>query len=118
MTPVTPHRSLAAGPPRTAPRGTSRLLQYVVLFVGGAVAADALVGEKGLLATIRTRQEYRVLQESLAGARTENARLREQARQLREVPEVIEGYARRELGLIRRGEMLFIIRELPAPNPR
>ena len=93
---------------------TGRRLQYLVLFIGCVLGADALVGEKGLLAMIRARQEYRVLQASLAGARAENARLREQARQLREVPEVIERHARRELGLIRKGEMLFIIRELPS----
>ena len=97
-----------------------RRLQYLVIFIGCVVGADALVGEKGLLAMIRARQEYHALQESLASARAENARLREQARQLREVPAAIEGHARRELGLIRPGETLFIIRELPAsdsPSP-
>ena len=95
-----------------------RTLNCVILFIGCVIGADALVGEKGLLATIRTRQQYRVLQESLADARAENARLREQARRLREVPAAIEDQARRELGLIRPGEKLFIIRELPASDAR
>jgi len=95
-----------------------RTLNCVILFIGCVIGADALVGEKGLLATIRTRQQYRVLQESLTEARAENARLREQARRLREVPSAIEEQARRELGLIRPGEKLFIIRELPDSDAR
>ena len=79
---------------------------------------DALVGEKGLPAMIHARQQHRALQDSLAGAKAENARLREQARQLREVPAVIEAHARRDLGLIRPGEKLFIIRQVPAADPR
>ncbi len=95
---------------------SARTLHLVVIFIGCVIGADALVGEKGLLVMIEARQQYRALQESLADARAENARLREQARQLREVPAAIEDQARRELGLIRPGEKLFIIRERPAPD--
>jgi cell division protein FtsB len=93
-------------------------LQYSIIFIACVLGANALVGEKGLLAMIQARQQYRALQESLAGARLENARLREEARQLREVPAVIEEYARRELGLIRPGEKLFIIRTVSSSDPR
>jgi cell division protein FtsB len=41
-------------------------------------------------------------------------RLREEARRLREEPSAIEEIARRELGLIKPGEKLFIIREAQA----
>jgi cell division protein FtsB len=73
---------------------------------------DALVGEKGLLAMLQAREQFRTLQESLADARNENARLRDQARRLREDPAAIEEIARRELGLIKPGEQLFIIRDV------
>ena len=48
---------------------------------------------------------------TVARQRAENARLREEARRLREDPDAIEEIARRELGLIRRGEKVFIIKD-------
>ena len=54
---------------------------------------------------------------SLARSRSENARLREQARELREDPAAIEEIARRELGLIRPGEKLFIIKDVHPADP-
>ena len=50
--------------------------------------------------------------------RVENQRLREQARRYREDPSAIEELARKDLGLIKPGEKLFIIRDQPAPGPR
>jgi len=72
---------------------------------------DALVGDKGLLAMMQAQQAYRDLEASLAEARSDNVRLREEARRLREDPSIIEEIARRELGLIKPGERLFIIRD-------
>jgi cell division protein FtsB len=48
---------------------------------------------------------------SISALRVENARLRENARRLREDPSAIEALARRELGLMRRGEILFVIHQ-------
>ena len=80
---------------------------------------DALVGEKGLLAMIKARQEYRLLEQSLADSRAANTRLREEARRLREDPDAIEALARRELGLMKPGEKLFIIKDVgPADGKR
>jgi len=64
------------------------------------------------------RRQYRALEKSLAVARTENARLREQGRRLREDPAAIEELARRELGFILPGERLFIIRDVSAVDLR
>lgn len=96
----------------TAPRRRRRAVQYLLVFVGCVLVVDALVGEKGLLAMMKARQEYRGLEQSLQTARTENARLREDARRLREDPSAIEDIARRELGLIRPGEKLFIVKDV------
>lgn len=84
-----------------------------LIFITSVVLVDALVGEKGFLATIRARREYDQLAGELARMRAENARLRETARALREDPATIEELARRELGLLRPGEMLFIIKDVP-----
>ena len=77
---------------------------------------DALVGDKGLLAMLRARQTYRSLEQSLADVRTENAGLREEARRLREDSSAIEELARQELGLIKPGEKLFIVKDVVPPN--
>ena len=88
------------------------MVQYVVLAVGCVLIIDALVGDRGFLAMLKARQQYRTLETSLAQSRAENARLREQARQLREDPQAVEEIARRELGLLRPGEKLFIIKDV------
>jgi len=83
-----------------------------VLAVGCVLIVDALVGDRGFLAMLKARQQYRTLETSLAQSRGENARMREQARQLREDPQAVEEIARRELGLLRPGEKLFIIKDV------
>ena len=103
----------SAGPHFRSRHRARRLLHYALVIVGCVLIIDSLVGEKGLLMMIKARKEYRSLEQSLASARAENARLREEARRLREDPAVIEALARRELGLIYAGEKLFIIRDIP-----
>ena len=97
----------------TPRRRQRRTLQYVVLAIGCLVVIDALVGDKGLLAMIKARQQYRALQQSLNRVKDENVRMRDEARRLREDPTAIEEIARRDLGLIRPGEKLFIVKDLP-----
>ena len=100
-------------------RRRGRVVRYLVGAIGCVLIIDALVGDRGFLAMLKARQQYRTLETSLARSRAENARLREQARELREDPNAIEDIARRELGLIRPGEKLFIIRDVqPAQPPR
>lgn len=89
-----------------------RIVRYLIIAVGCVLIIDALVGDRGLLAMVKARQQYRSLETSLVRSREDNAQLREQARQLREDPQAIEDIARRELGLIRPGEKLFIIKDV------
>ena len=42
--------------------------------------------------------------------------MREEARRLREDPSAIEELARQELGLIKPGEKLFIVKDVVTPN--
>jgi cell division protein FtsB len=93
-----------------------RLVQLLVVFVAVAFVADGLVGERGLLAMLRARQEHDDLAATIARVRADNARLREEARRLREDPAAIEEVARRDLGLIRPGEKVFIIKDV-TPKP-
>jgi cell division protein FtsB len=90
-----------------------RIVQALLFLVAAAFVANALVGDQGLLATLRARQRYEELATTIASLRAENARLREEARRLREDPAAIEEIARRDLGLIRPGEKVFIVKDLP-----
>jgi cell division protein FtsB len=94
-----------------------RLLRQALLLATAVFLVDAIAGEKGLLSLLEARRDYRMLEQSLERARGANAALREQARRLREEPSAIEEEARRELGLIKPGETLFIIKEIP-PAPK
>ena len=67
-------------------RRQRRVVQSAVLIVGCILLLDALVGDKGLIAMVKARQQYRALTASLEQVRSENARLREEARRLREDP--------------------------------
>lgn len=88
-----------------------RSLRILLVFVTLVLIVDALVGEKGLLATMRVRRQYRETASQLAKVRWENAQLREGARRLKEDPGAIEALAREQLGLIGEGEILFIIKD-------
>ena len=116
--PDTTARDDARAPRPLGSSAARRLVRYGLIAVTAVVVIDAVVGEKGLLALARARHEYRVLEQSLRAVRTENQRLREQARRYREDPVTIEELARKDLGLIKPGEKLFIIRDLPPAPPR
>jgi cell division protein FtsB len=106
-----------AAPPAKRPTRAWRIVHLLLLFVASVIVVDALVGERGLVAILRARHEYDELSASIARQRAENARLRETARRLREDPSAIEEIARRELGLIKPGERVFIVKDLPPPKP-
>lgn len=105
-------RAAAVAPKPTLVSRGRRLLRHVLVFVTLLIVVDAVAGEKGLLALLQARREYSALERSLERARTENAELREMARRLREDPNAIEEQARRELGLIKPGEVLFIVKDI------
>lgn len=91
-------------------------MHLVLLFVASVIVVDALVGERGLVAMLRARREYDELSASIARQRGENAGLRDLVRRLREDPKTLEEIARRDLGLIRPGEKVFIVKDAPHKN--
>jgi cell division protein FtsB len=88
-----------------------RTVHFLLVFVTIVLVVDALVGEKGFIETLRARREYRDVSRSLESLRRENSRLREDVRRLNEDPGAIEAVARKELGLIRPGELLFVVKD-------
>jgi cell division protein FtsB len=102
-------------PTSTRPLRARRILQFLLVFAAVVTVVDGLVGDRGLPATLRARHGYDELAAGIARQRAENARLMEEARRLREDPSMIEEIARRELGLIKPGELLFIVKDIPPP---
>jgi cell division protein FtsB len=122
---ITPHGTSGPAPSRTpqplrrkripvAPRSAFRrkAIHFLLVFVTVVLVVDALVGEKGLTESIRARRHEAEQEAAVARLRQENAELREQARRLREDPSAIESVAREQLGLIRPGETLFILKDV------
>ena len=100
------------------PSRNKRIVQIMVILAASIIIVDGLVGDRGLLAMLRAQHEYDELAASISRQRAENARLRDQARRLREDPGAIEEIARRELGLIRPGERVFIVKDIPPAKTR
>jgi cell division protein FtsB len=77
---------------------------------------NAVVGENGYLAGLRAQREYNTVLAKYLELRRENQELKEHARQLKDDPAALEQAARRDLGLIRPGETLVIVKDVGAPT--
>jgi cell division protein FtsB len=97
-------------------RRSGRLVRYGLAFITVVLIIDAIVGEKGLMALREARRNFSAVEAALERSKRENADLRDQARRLREDPAAVEEIARRELGLMRPGEKLFIVKKVPEPK--
>jgi len=89
------------------------MLRYVLLFVSAAFMVNALVGDNGLLATVKARRQYEALQREVNALREENQREKIEMDRLKNDPTAIEDEARKDLGLIRPGETLVIVKDAP-----
>ena len=107
------HRTAA---PKSPGRQRS-IVRVLLLFIAAVIVVDALVGDRGLLAMLRARKEYDEMAATISRERAENIRLRDEVQRLTEDPAAIEEIARRDLGLIRPGEKVFIVKDVgPAPK--
>ena len=102
---------------RTHNSPSRKIVRILLLLFLSVIVLDALVGDRGLVATLRARREYHELAATIARERAENARLADQVRRLRDDPKTIEEVARRELGLIKPGEKVFIVKDVGPTKP-
>jgi len=105
-------RKRTALPSKPSSSTWRRALNYLLMFAGAVLIVDALVGERGLVATTRARRVSDELTDRVERMRRENAALRETARRLREDAGTIESEARDTLGLIRPGEVLVVVKDV------
>jgi cell division protein FtsB len=80
-----------------------------LIFATVVVFVDAVVGKSGLAQSVRARRDYAAAQAQLSELQAENAALVERARRLAEDPGAIEGLARKELGFLHPGEVVFVL---------
>lgn len=111
-TSTTTRRGETAGQPGRA----RRVLRGALVACAVLLLVESLFGERGLTAMFEARRQHDAVQASLDRLRDENARLRHQARRLREDPAAIEEVARRDLRLIAPGEKVFIIKDARPPQ--
>jgi cell division protein FtsB len=91
------------------------IVRLALLLFATFMVVDALVGDQGFLAMRRASRQYNESTAELTRLRAENARRREEVNRLRDDLGAIEDAARRDLGFIRRGEKVFILKDLPSP---
>jgi cell division protein FtsB len=113
-----PIMATPAGTDTAAPKQRGRrLVQYGLLFLGCLLFLDALVGEKGLIQNVKARQQFQGIERSLLRLKADNERLQKDVELLKKDPDTIEGVARKELGLMKPGEKLFIIKDADPAKP-
>lgn len=125
-TPIEPRRNRGPEPlrrKRVQPIPSSntarrRLLNLVLGFAAIVLLVDALVGDKGFMDRMRATRAYQQEAAKLDAIRRENAALRAQMIRLDSDPSAIEEIARRDMGLMKRGELLFIVRDVKTPLAR
>lgn len=91
-----------------------RWLRIALLFCTAALVFNALVGERGLTALMRARRDHEAAARTLEVARQRNQHLRGEVTRLKSDPAAIEEAARRDLGLARKGEVVFFVKDAPA----
>ena len=98
---------------KPSPPRSRRAIHFLLLFIACILLADALIGERGFFEARRAQYHQATQKKEIARQRQENFRLRKEAEQLTNgEPRSIEALARGQLGLIRKGEVLFIIRDV------
>ena len=87
----------------------------VLCFAACVLAVNALIGERGLSETLRAREDFNRTVVELSQLQYENAVLADTVRRLEHDAPTIEDVARAELGLVKPGEVLVVVK--PALKP-
>ena len=86
-------------------RGYNRKILGTILLLVSVMVFFTFFGDKGLLQVYRLRKELREIERANRELEKENERLRTEIHQLRTNKDYLEELARRELGLVQKGEL-------------
>ena len=92
-----------------------RMVRGGLILVLVLALVDGVFGSRGIIENVRLRGRNAALSGSITALKTENAELIDEIRRLREDPSAIEELARGELDLMKDGELLIILKDVPAP---
>lgn len=95
-------------------RKKAAILASIIVVIG--LLVGSLFGDRGLLQLVSQRERAESLAREIEQLRADNSRLAAEIRALRTDPSAIERIAREELGLVRPGETVFVIREEPTAD--
>lgn len=97
-------------------RKKAAILASIIVVVG--LLVGSLFGDRGLLQLVSQRERAESLAREIEQLKADNSRLAAEIGALRTDPYAIERLAREELGLVRPGETVFVIREEPTADHR
>ena len=95
-------------------RKKAAILASIIVVIG--LLVGSLFGDRGLLQLVSQRERAESLAREIEQLKADNSRLAVEIRALRTEPSAIERIAREELGLVRPGETVFVIREEPTAD--
>jgi cell division protein FtsB len=88
-------------------------LTSILVFI--ALVVGSLFGDRGVLHLMAEREQAARLEGKVVALREENKRLAASIAALKTDPRAIEKLAREELGLAKKGETVFVLKEEPLP---
>ena len=88
-------------------KGYNKRVLVAVLMLVSVMIFFTFFGEKGLLQVYRLRRELKEIERVNMELRQENERMRAEIGNLRTNKKYIEELARRELGLVKKGEIVY-----------
>jgi len=107
----TVHRALRPRTEKTDVSLKRKALSLALFLIVAASTLNALFGDRGLLELVKARQEIESLDREIVTLRTQNQSLLEEIRALKTSPLAVERLARENLGLVKPGEIVLLIRD-------
>ena len=103
-----------SSPASANPRPAGRRWPLVPLLLVLAMLLLAVFGDRGLLRAVQYRRQKEALEAELRQLEEANAALRKEIAALRSDRRTIEGIARKELGMVRKDELIY---QFPSRSP-
>ena len=92
-------------------------MKYLAIACVTLAMVDGLFGQRGLIENMRLAARNGAMAERVALLKAENVALEEQAHRLKHDTAAVEDLARRDLGLLKDGELVVILRDVATPTP-
>jgi len=97
--------------PLEAQQWRRRMTAYALYGAAFILIVNALVGDSGYLATLSGKGEQERATRELALMRHKNQALQEQIERLKHDPAAVEEEARRKLNMIKKGEVMVVVKD-------